>query len=242
MVSGETTSENSNAEIEAAQVNAGSTHRIANDERRDVYEYVTDHGLARTSAPRGAVSGRPASHSSPSGPAPPAGWPAAEGDRRGVTDAVRSVAREGRHPAAEAFAERLSGGETLQRRDAERRRVVYVATSNAVCGWAHLEAFTRSRLRHTATLTGGVVKALRGAGVGSELPEYAAEWAASRGYEKLYRNVSGANRAGTGFLTERGWAVEATRDDRHVVDGAYADEVILSRERVDPTPERGSQN
>jgi GNAT superfamily N-acetyltransferase len=169
-----------------------------------------------------------------------------------VTDAVRSVAREGRDPAAEAFAERLSGGETLQRRDAERRRVVYVATSNAVCRWAHLEAFTRSRLRHTATLTGVVVEALRGAGVGSELPEYAAEWAASRGYEKLYRNVSGANRARTDFLTERGWAVEATTrrpPRRRRVLRRRGDPVPRTRrlrpdgrERVDPTTERGSQN
>ncbi|PSQ25471.1 hypothetical protein BRD03_13175 [Halobacteriales archaeon QS_9_68_17] len=179
MISGETTSENSNAE--AAQADAGPTHRTANDERRDVYGDVTDHGPVRTSAPRGTISGRPASRSSPSGPAPTAGWPAAQGDRREVTDAVRSVAREGRHPAAEAFAEGSSGGETLRRRDAERRRVVHDAVvSNAVCGWAHLETFTRSRLRHTVALTGSVVEALRGAGVGSELPEYAAE-AASRG-------------------------------------------------------------
>lgn len=155
--------------------------------------------------------------------------PATDVDRTDVVDVVRSVEGKRLHAGAETLAERLSAGETLQRHGSERRRVVYVATaSDAICGWAHLEASTRSRLRHTATLTGGVVEAHRGAGVGSELLEYAVEWAASRGYEKLYQNVSDANQAGIGFLRERGWTVEATRDDRYLVEGSYADEVILS--------------
>lgn len=47
MALGETTSENSNADIEAVQADAGATHRIQHDERRAVYEYVSERGPVR---------------------------------------------------------------------------------------------------------------------------------------------------------------------------------------------------
>ena len=265
MAPGETTSENSNADVEAVQTDPEATHPIPNDERRAVYEYVSDRGpvrrrrLRRELFPtdrralrhhlallrrRGLVAedgervrvavdvdrlAEPKAVDLPALDGPLRIRPATDGDRAELLDVVRSVAAERPHAGAETFAERLSAAETLQRRDAERRRVVHVATvAGAVCGWTHLEASTRERLRHTATLTGGVAEAYRGAGVGSELLEYAVEWAADRGYEKLYQNLSSANRTGVDFLTERGWTVEATRDDRYLVEGSYADEVILS--------------
>ena len=265
MASGETTSENSNGDIEAVQADAEPTHRIRNDERRAVYEYVSEHGpvrrrrLRRELFPddrralrhhlallrrRGLVNddgGRvhvavdvdrlaaPKTVDLPALDGPLRLRPATDGDRAAVVDVAQSVAEERPHPEAEAFAERLAAGEPLHRRDSDRRRVAYVAVvSDAVCGWAHLDASSRSGLCHTATLTGGVAEAHRGAGVGSELLGYAVGWAAARGYEKLYQSLSGANRTGIDFLTERGWSVEATRTDRYAVGETYADEVILS--------------
>lgn len=265
MASGETTSENSNVDIESGRSDAKPTRRIPNDGRRAVYEYVAERGtvprrrLRRDLFPndrralrhhlavlerRGLVAtdgdrvrhgvdidrlAEPKAVDLPTYEEPLRLRPAVDSDRAEVVDLVRSLAGDGLTPEAETSAHRLAADAALHRRDSERHRVVYVATvSETVCGWARLEASTRSRLRHTATLTGGIGKPHRGAGIGGELLKYVVEWATARGYEKLYQNVSDANRAGIDFLTERGWIVEATLEGRYRHEGSYADEVILS--------------
>ncbi|NHN49100.1 GNAT family N-acetyltransferase [Halostella sp. JP-L12] len=156
--------------------------------------------------------------------------PANEADRAELVEVVESVAGEGTHVDAAEYAAALSARGALHRRDAERTRAVYVATADdALCGWAHVEASAKSRPRHTGRLAVGVVGDRRGAGVGTHLLEYATEWAASRDYEKLYQNVPRSNQSGIDFLTDRGWQVEATREDHYRLDGSYVDEVILSR-------------
>lgn len=155
--------------------------------------------------------------------------PANESDRAELIDVMRSVSGERVHVEAASIAEMLADDELLQRQDSEGERVFYVATvENAVCSWVHVEAPSRSRTRHTVTLTGGVVEERREAGIGTRLLEYAQEWADCCGYEKLYQHLPATNRAGIDFLADRGWTVEATRDDHYRVEDSYVDEVILS--------------
>lgn len=155
--------------------------------------------------------------------------PANEDDRDELVDVVRSLARE--QPAGETAATvaTVTDDGILHRRDSLGECAVYVATiEDTICGWVRVDATTRSRTAHTATVTGGVVEARREAGIGTRLLEYARQCADRCGYEKLYQHLPATNQTGIDFLVDRGWTVEATRDDHYLLDGSYVDDVILS--------------
>jgi GNAT superfamily N-acetyltransferase len=155
--------------------------------------------------------------------------PATESDRADLVDVVDSVSGERVHVDAATLAATLRADGSLHRGDSGGERVFYVATvEDAVCGWVHLEASSPSRLRHTATLTGGVAEDRRNAGIGTRLLEYAQERADRCGYQKLYQHLPATNQTGIDFLADRSWTVEATHEDHYRTEDSYVDEVILS--------------
>jgi len=77
-------------------------------------------------------------------------------------------------------------------------------------------------------VTGGVTESRRQAGIGTRLLAYTRQCADRCGYEKLYQYLPATNQTGIDFLIDRGWTVEATRDDHYLLDGTYVDDVILS--------------
>jgi len=155
--------------------------------------------------------------------------PATENDRADLTDVVDSVSGARVHVDATTLAATLRDDGSLHRGKSGGERVFYVATvEDEICGWVHLEATSPSRLRHTATLTGVVVEDRRDAGIGTRLLEYAQERAGRCGYQKLYQHLPATNQSGVDFLEDRGWTVEATRDDHYRIEDSYVDEVILS--------------
>lgn len=152
--------------------------------------------------------------------------PANGGEYAELIDVVRSVAGKRTRDGATAT---VADDGTLQRGASEGVCAFYVATvESEICGWAQIEATAQTRTHHTATITGGVAEERRGAGIGTRLLEYTQKWTERCGYEKLYQYLPATNRTGIDFLTDRGWVVEATRDDHYLLGDTYVDDVILS--------------
>lgn len=155
--------------------------------------------------------------------------PARQGDLSGLVGAIRQVADDRTYIEAESVADIVDHEEVLLRHNDVEERMFFVATvDEAVVGWVHLVGSELAKLAHTATLTVGVIDAHQGHGIGGYLLERGLEWAASRGYEKLYNSVPATNNAAIGFLESRGWEREARRADHYQLDEAYVDEVMMA--------------
>jgi ribosomal protein S18 acetylase RimI-like enzyme len=77
-----------------------------------------------------------------------------------------------------------------------------------------------------------VLEEYRGHGIGSHLLERGVEWAASRGFEKIYQSVPSTNEGALEFLAEHGWEEEAVREGHYKLEGEYIDEVMLAKALV----------
>lgn len=161
---------------------------------------------------------------------------AREADSGPLVDLVRSVAGERTHIVAETAAEALDD-EPVVRHNGRHSRVFFVAALDAddaeheagtVIGWVHVESPELAKLRHTAELTVGVDEQYRDQGVGGRLLERGLEWARDRGYRKVYQSVPSTNEAGIDFLEDRGWEVEAVREDHYLLGDEMVDEVMLA--------------
>ncbi|PSP85654.1 GNAT family N-acetyltransferase [Halobacteriales archaeon QS_1_68_17] len=180
--------------------------------------------------------------------------PGRQEDLPGVVSLIRSVVAEGTHVVAETVAEALDRENALSRHNDARSRLFFVATvpedadadadtagtptddagtgtdgtGETVVGWLHLHSPGMEKLRHTAEVTVGVRDDYGRFGIGSRLLDRGVEWAADRGYVKLYQSVPATNEAAVPFLEANGWSVEATREDHYLVDGEFVDEVMLA--------------
>lgn len=155
--------------------------------------------------------------------------PATDADRAELVTAIRSMA--GEQPSVETTSTMatVTDDGTLHRRDSAGECAAYVATiEDTICGLVHVDATARSQTAHTATVTGGVVESRREAGIGTRLLAYARQCADRCGYEKLYQHLPATNRRGIDFLVDRGWTIEATRNDHYLLDGSDVDDVIMS--------------
>jgi ribosomal protein S18 acetylase RimI-like enzyme len=155
--------------------------------------------------------------------------PAHQSDLTGLVGAIRRVAEEGRYIEAESVADVIDHEDVLLRHNELEERMFFVATVGGdVVGGVHVAGSELEKLSHTAELTVGVIDSYRGHGIGSHLLERGLEWAASRGYEKLYNSVPASNEAAIDFLEDHGWEVEATREDHYRLGDDYVDEVMMA--------------
>ena len=152
-------------------------------------------------------------------------------DLSGIVGAMRQVVEEMTYIEAETVADELDHENVLLRRNEYESRLFFVATvDNEVVGWAHLHLPNLEKLSHTAELTVGVLEEYRGLGVGSQLLDRALEWAQSQGHEKVYQTVPSSNEAAIEFFEDRGWIVEAVREDHYKLEDEYIDEVMMAIE------------
>ncbi|NUC73542.1 GNAT family N-acetyltransferase [Haloterrigena sp. SYSU A558-1] len=152
-------------------------------------------------------------------------------DLSGIVGAMRQVVEEMTYIEAETVADELDHENVLLRRNEYESRLFFVATvDNEVVGWAHLHLPNLEKLSHTAELTVGVLEEYRGLGVGSQLLDRALEWARSQGHEKVYQSVPSSNEAAIEFFEDRGWIVEAVREDHYKLEDEYIDEVMMAIE------------
>jgi len=86
----------------------------------------------------------------------------------------------------------------------------------------------RNRLRHSALLTLGVLRAYWSQGVASRMLSEAVAWAPGAGVKRLELAVHTANARAVGLYTRHGFEIEGTRRCSIRVDGAYTDEYLMS--------------
>ena len=157
--------------------------------------------------------------------------PARQEDLSGIVGAIRQVAEPGRYIVAETVAQEVDHDQALLRHNELESRMFFVATvENEVVGWVHLNAPELEKLSHTAELTVGVLDEYRGHGIGSHLLERGLQWAASKGFERVYNSVPDTNEDAIAFLESHGWEIEAVREDHYKIEGAYVDDVMMATE------------
>jgi ribosomal protein S18 acetylase RimI-like enzyme len=155
--------------------------------------------------------------------------PARQEDLSGTVGAIRQVTHEMSYIEAESVADELDHEDVLLRHNEIESRMFFVATvEDDVVGWAHLNAPELEKLSHTAELTVGVLEGYRGQGIGSRLLERALEWADEQNYEKLYQSVPSTNEQAIEFFEDRGWTVEAVRENHYKLGDEYIDEVMMA--------------
>lgn len=151
-------------------------------------------------------------------------------DLTGLVGAIRAAIGSGEYVDAETVADVIDNEGVLLRHNEVESRIFFVACVNSdVIGWVHLKHPKTEKLSHTAELTVGVLVQYRGQGIGRELLKRGTEWAADKGYEKLYNSVPSTNQEAIDFLEAHGWEVEAVREDHYKLGESYADEVMLAR-------------
>lgn len=156
--------------------------------------------------------------------------PARQEDLTGLVGVMRKTTEAKTYVEAETVADLVDHEEVLLRHNELETRMFFVATVNdEVVGWVHLHAPELEKLHHTAELTVGVLEEYRGHGIGSHLLERGVEWAASRGFEKIYQSVPSTNEGALAFLEEHGWEEEAVREGHYKLSGEYIDEVMLAK-------------
>ena len=73
-----------------------------------------------------------------------------------------------------------------------------------------------------------VVEGHRGRGVGEALMRHAIDWAKrEKGVEKIHLAVFSTNRRAMGLYSKMGFKVEGVLKRQYVINGAYADEVVM---------------
>jgi ribosomal protein S18 acetylase RimI-like enzyme len=171
--------------------------------------------------------------------------PARQDDLSGIVGAIRQVTEEMTYVVAETVADELDHEDVLLRHNELESRMFFVATvedegqsgaersdgtdvRDEVVGWAHLHAPELEKLNQTAELTVGVLEGYRERGIGSQLLERALAWVDEQGYEKLYQSVPSTNERAIEFFEERGWQVEAVRENHYKLGDEYIDEVMMA--------------
>lgn len=151
-------------------------------------------------------------------------------DLTGLVGAIRAAIGSGEYVDAETVADVIDSEGVLMRHNNVESRIFFVAcVNNDVVGWVHLKHPETAKLSHTAELTVGVLVQYRGQGIGAQLLQRGTEWAADKGFEKLYNSVPSTNEGAIDFLEARGWETEAVRANHYRLGDDYADEVMLAR-------------
>ena len=86
----------------------------------------------------------------------------------------------------------------------------------------------RNRLRHSALLALGVLRAYWSQGVASRMLSEAISWAPGAGIKRLELTVHTANARAVALYQRHGFEIEGTRRSSLRVDGVYTDEYLMS--------------
>lgn len=107
-------------------------------------------------------------------------------------------------------------------------RLLVAASGPSLVGFLAAMGGERNRLRHSALLALGVVKALWSKGIGSRMLTEIIAWAPSAGLKRLELTVHTTNDRAIALYRRHGFAVEGTRKCSLLVDGQYVDEHLMS--------------
>ena len=105
--------------------------------------------------------------------------------------------------------------------------LVALAEGQAV-GFLGVIGGERNRLRHSALLALGVLRAFWSQGVASRMLSDAISWAPGAGIKRLELMVHTTNARAVALYQRHGFEVEGTRRSSLRVDGVYTDEYLMS--------------
>jgi len=118
------------------------------------------------------------------------------------------------------FIQRLSGG-------ANCLLLLALADGQAV-GFLAALGGERNRLRHSALLAVGVLRAYWSQGVASRMLAEVIAWAPGAGIKRLELTVHTANARAVSVYQRCGFEIEGTRRSSMLVDGVYTDEYLMA--------------
>lgn len=155
--------------------------------------------------------------------------PAGETDVDDLVALIREVTAAEPYVRANRVAASIRYEDTINRHNTVESRVCFVAAADStLVGWTHIVLPQVDALQDTARQTVGVRPTARGQGIGSRLLERGLDWAVENGYRKVYNSIPATNEEARRFLENRGWHVEAVRDDHYTIEGNLVDEVMLA--------------
>lgn len=156
--------------------------------------------------------------------------PATQLDAAALICAVDSVAREISYFLRSRFDRTVEEERVLIARARKDGNLIVVALLDEhLVGWATLRRGRREFLGHTLGLGMGVIRGYRGLGIGTALMDYALQWAAEQGFEKVTLGVRASNERARALYRKFGFAEEGYRV-REIKDlyGCYHDSVEMA--------------
>jgi ribosomal protein S18 acetylase RimI-like enzyme len=164
--------------------------------------------------------------------------PAVAEDAADFIRAVDGVAREGAYFLRSRFEVNLEAEQTMLASASDRGDLILIARAEGeVVGWVTLLHPRAEFMQHTADLGMGVVGPWRGRGIGSALMQYALEYAAERGIEKVRLGVRSGNARAEALYHAFGFVEEGYRlRDVKDLEGCYHDIIEMSWFAPSPVP------
>lgn len=104
-----------------------------------------------------------------------------------------------------------------------------VANNPDVIGYMMIKGERLMRTSHRASIAIGVHSKSRGQGVGQALITYAIEWAKQKGLHRLELTVIAHNERAIHLYEKLGFEVEGVKRDALYIDGAFVDELYMSK-------------
>jgi len=74
-----------------------------------------------------------------------------------------------------------------------------------------------------------LMKTYRGLGIGTQMLQYAIDWAREKGFKKLEANIFTANKRSLRLFNHAGFEEEGTRRKQYRIGSEYIDEVIMAK-------------
>lgn len=98
-----------------------------------------------------------------------------------------------------------------------------------IAGFLWAERGVQDRVRHTAYIVTGVLRAYRRQGIGDEFFRRLEDWAGENGILRLELTVECGNAAAKALYEKHGFAVEGLRKKSMKVNGRYVDEYYMGK-------------
>jgi RimJ/RimL family protein N-acetyltransferase len=109
--------------------------------------------------------------------------------------------------------------------------LVALARGDVVGSLAALQAYKGHipQTAHILTIGLHLIESYRGQGIGSQMLQYAIEWAKERGFKKIETSIFTANKRSLHLFSKAGFREEGTRQKRIRVGNDFIDEVLLGK-------------
>jgi RimJ/RimL family protein N-acetyltransferase len=116
--------------------------------------------------------------------------------------------------------------------DFEKNLLLVAATEKAVVGalsGIQMDGGKRPETSHILNIGLHIVPEYRGQGIGSQMLDFAVDWAKKRAFEKLEANIFTTNKKSLHLFERVGFVQEGTRQKRIRIGKQYIDEVLMGK-------------